>query len=101
MEFTETQPRIMKVVELPYRDYYGVEFTEDMYFQRIISERYSELQTIIEKPIMVTARFKLDEFDLLSLNFMRLVYVAQYGSVFAIIEVQNQGEESVVKLLKV
>ena len=101
MEFTETQPRIMKVVELPYRDYYGVEFTEDMYFQRIISERYSELQTIIEKPIMVTARFKLNEFDLLSLNFMRLVYVEQYGSVFAIIEVQNQGEESVVKLLKV
>lgn len=105
VEFVKTKPRILKAVDGIALDENGDEipglvFGSDMYFERIIRDRYSEFQDAVRKPIVVTVKLRLNDIDLLNLDFSRKIYLRQYGSYFGVMEIQNDGDLSTAKLLK-
>ena len=88
IEFIKTEPRIMKIITENVTKPY-LSFTDDMKFPSIIANRYSKYSEMMSKPTVINVRLKLTEFDLVSLDFTRPVYIAQYGSYFSIIEIQS------------
>lgn len=99
IEFIKTEPRIMKIITENVTKPY-LSFTDDMKFSSIIANRYSKYSEMMSKPTVINVRLKLTEFDLVSLDFTRPVYIAQYGSYFSIIEIQSSGYICNAKLIK-
>lgn len=105
-EFVKTEPRIFKVRDNGPLDENGNEIPE-LYFDYtlkwngLIASNYAYFQNIIGSPKVATVQLRLSDFDLLNLDFTKPVYIRQYGSYFAIIEIQNTGDLSTAKLLKI
>lgn len=97
-EFIKTEPRIMYLrtdgtIPMLY-------FTDEMKFSYIKESRYAKYSEMMSKPTVINVRLKLTEFDLVSLDFTRPVYIARYGSYFSIIEIQSSGYICNAKLIK-
>jgi hypothetical protein len=59
-------------------------------FKNLISnESYAYLQEIIRKPFVITEDVRLDEFDLLDIDYTRPIYLDKYNSYFAIVSIQR------------
>lgn len=78
----------------------SLEFSSDMYFQRLIGNYYGYLSDVMRSPVVIEARFNLTDFELMNIDYTRPVYIAQYGGYYAIMEITNQGYDSSVKLIK-
>ncbi len=105
-DFIKTEPRILVarpdgVFDDAGNEIPSLSFDNELYFRTIISEKYQKYKDVIKKPLVISADFKLTEFDLADLDFSKPVYISQYGSHFAIIELQNTGEITRVKLIKI
>lgn len=62
-------------------------------FSNILSnESYAYLQQIIRKPFIIKEQLRLNEFDLLELDYTRPVYLDKYNSYFAVIEIQRDSK---------
>lgn len=98
VEFIKTEPRIMGLLENTTTPW--LYFIDALKFSNIIADKYSSYSTMLASPTVVEVRLRLDEFDLLGLDFTRPVYLARYASYFVIIEIQSDGDVSTAKLLK-
>ena len=98
VEFIKTEPRIMGLLENTTTPW--LYFIDALKFSNIIADKYSAYSAMLASPTVVEVRLRLDEFDLLSLDFTRPVYLARYASYFVIIEIQSDGDVSTAKLLK-
>lgn len=104
-DFIKTQPRILKAVDNGPLDSQGnvipmLDFVPELRFVNVITNRYGYYQAVMRKPLIISVELRLNEFDLLGLDYTRPIYFEQYGNRFAIIEIQNQGELSTAKLIK-
>lgn len=97
-EFIRTEPRIIGVN--PNSPVVELYFNDDMRFNSIIANRYAYYQQVMTRPIVAKVQLRLSEFDLTNIDYTRPVYLSQYGSYFAIIEIQSSGAISEAKLLK-
>lgn len=98
LDFIKTEPRILRLnPNSPVTELY---FTPDMYFEQIIASKYNYYQQVLESPLVITTQMLLTEFDLTNIDFTRPIYISRYGCYFAIIEVQNSGDVSDVKMIK-
>lgn len=98
VEFIKTEPRIMGLRENTTTPW--LYFIDSIKFSNIIADKYSAYSAMLASPTVVEVRLRLDEFDLLGLDFTRPVYLARYASYFVIIEIQSDGDVSTAKLLK-
>lgn len=104
-KFVETTTRILKVLDdgplnsngdpIPY-----LSFEQELYFRVIIANKYNAYTNIMREPKVVTVQLRLADYDLINLDYTIPVYISRYGSYFAIIELQAQGEYTTAKLLK-
>lgn len=61
-------------------------------FGSILSnESFNYLQQIIRKPFVIKENLRLDEFDLLDLDYTRPIYLDKYNSYFAIVSILRDG----------
>ena len=68
----------------------------------LITENYSEYAAFIQAPKMITEEVRLTAIDLKNINLNSPIYLRQYGSYFALIEVRTTNTEVCkVKLLKI
>ena len=58
------------------------------------NESYSYLQRILAQPIVITERMRLDNMDLMNLDYLKPVYLDKYNSFFAIITVKRGSDGS-------
>lgn len=98
VEFVKTEPRIMGLLENTTAPW--LYFVDALKFSNIIANKYSAYSSMLASPTVVEVQLRLDEFDLLGLDFTRPVYLARYASYFVIIEIQSDGDVSTAKLLK-
>lgn len=98
VEFIKTEPRIMGLRENAYT--LRLYFIDSLKFSNIIADKYGAYSSMLASPTVVEVQLRLDEFDLLGLDFTRPVYLARYASYFVIIEIQSDGDVSTAKLLK-
>ena len=98
VEFIKTDPRIMGLLENTTAPW--LYFVDNLKFANIIANKYSAYSAMLARPTVVEVQLRLDEFDLLQLDFTRPVYLARYASYFVIIEIQSDGDVSTAKLLK-
>ena len=76
-------------------------FSDDMRGDGLIAAYYSELQRIVETPVLVEAVVRLNDLDLAMLDLRRPVYLQQLGHYYAIKTVQaNQNGLCKVELLQ-
>lgn len=102
IDYTEPSPRILTQNEYkPETDgqtgeYVGI-FTREQYFggeQGIVATKYKTLQDILRRFRMITVNARLSPVDLRQLDYTRPVYIAQFGSMFAIYSIET-GENNV------
>lgn len=98
VEFVKTEPRIMGLLENTTAPW--LYFVDALKFSNIIADKYSAYSAMLASPTVVEVQLRLDEFDLLGLDFTRPVYLARYMSYFVIIDIQSTGNTSTAKLLK-
>lgn len=56
------------------------------------NESYAYLQEILRKPFIIKETLRLDEFDLLDLDYTRPIYLDKYNSYFAIISILRDSK---------
>lgn len=102
IDYTEPSPRILTQNEYkPETDgqtgeYVGI-FTREQYFggeQGIVATKYKTLQDILRRFRMITVNARLSPVDLRQLDYTRPVYIAQFGSMFAIYSIET-GENNI------
>lgn len=102
IDYTEPSPRILTQNEYkPEADgrtgeYVGI-FTREQYFggeHGIVATKYKTLQDILRRFRMITVNARLSPVDLRQLDYTRPVYIAQFGSMFAIYSIET-GENNV------
>lgn len=103
--FVKIKPRILTIQEDGPLDEYGdaipqLIFNNELQFNSIINTRYAYLRKVIRKPIVIEAEFRLTDFDLMSVDYTRPIYIAQYGGYYGIIKITNRGAKSTVELIK-
>jgi len=55
------------------------------------NKSYAYLQKIIRKPFVITEDIRLDEFDLLDIDYTRPVYLDKYNSYFALVSIRRDS----------
>lgn len=98
IEFIKTEPRIMGLLDNTTAPW--LYFVDSLKFSNIIADKYISYSAMLASPTVVEVQLRLDEFDLLGLDFTRPVYLARYMSYFVIIDIQSTGNISTAKLLK-
>ena len=76
------EPRVLKLLGN------SLTFSTDMRGDGLIAAYYSELQRIVETPVLVEAVVRLNDLDLAMLDLRRPVYLQQLGHYYAIKKVQ-------------
>lgn len=61
---------------------------------------YKYLASMLENMVSVKAKFRLDESDLMELDYTRPVYLDKYNAYFAVVSITVQNEISTVELIK-
>ena len=56
------------------------------------NESYDYLQQIIRKPFIIKEQLRLNEFDLLGLDYTRPIYLDKYNSYFVVISIQRDSK---------
>ena len=102
IDYTEPSPRILTQNEYTPEssdktgEYVGI-FTREQYFggeQGIVATKYKTLQDILRRFRMITVNARLSPVDLRQLDYTRPVYIAQFGSMFAIYSIET-GENNI------
>lgn len=75
-------------------------FTDELKFSTIIANKYGYYQDIVRQPKVVTVELNLSVFDYVTLDYTKPVYLSQYGSYYAIIELRYSGDKTTAKLIK-
>lgn len=91
VEDIDIAPRVFKVV-----DKEGVrtlEFTEDLYGEKLKAAHYAQVQEVIRKPIVISVNVRLHELDLAQLDLTRTVYLGQFGHFYKILKVQTSATD--------
>ena len=99
IEFIKTEPRIMGLLENTTTPW--LYFVDELKFSNIIANKYSAYSAMLARATVIDVQLKLTEFDLLNLDYTRSIYLSRYASYFVIIEIQNTGDLSTAKLLKI
>ena len=60
----------------------------------IVKTRYASYQKVVDRLRIITIRAKLTALDLYNLDYMKPVYIAQFGQIFAIYSVET-GENDI------
>ena len=100
---TSLKPRILKIVSDG-----TVESTGNkaigrflpITFSELLSRYYGVLSNVVNNALTITENFRLDEFDLLNLDFTKPVYLKQYGRYYGIVSVQTNDGYCAVELLQ-
>lgn len=91
------QPRIMRLRQ----DSYTAELTFDgLDFSSLIDEFYDDYSRIMDRGTVIKETLRLNEYQIRSLDYLRPVYLRQYGRYFAIRQIQYKGAEAEVELVK-
>jgi hypothetical protein len=98
VEFIKTEPRIMGLRDNTTAPW--LYFIDALKFSNIIEDKYGAYSSMLASPTVIEVQLRLDEFDLLGLDFTRPVYLERYASHFVIVEIQSDGDVSTAKLLK-
>lgn len=69
-------------------------------FTQLIDTYYQTMRRLLNDAVVITEKFRLNEFDLLSLDFMKPVYLRQYGKYYGVVSVQATGDECTVELVQ-
>lgn len=98
--FIDCEYRLMRVVE--WGNEIKLSFTPSLEANSLINSHYAEYQDIIKRPMIITDKILLDEYELKTLDFTKPVYLKKYGRYFAIISVRWSSDRraSEVKLLR-
>lgn len=75
-------------------------FTDELKFSSVIANKYSYYQEIVRQPKVVTVELNLSVFDYVALDYTKPIYLSQYGSYFAIIELRYSDDRTTAKLIK-
>ena len=91
------QPRIMRLRQ----DSYTAELTFDgLDFTSLIDEFYDDYSRIIDRGTVIKETLRLNEYRIRNLDYLRPVYLRQYGRYFAIRQIQYKGAEAEVEFVK-
>lgn len=91
------QPRIMRLRQ----DSYTAELTFDgLDFTSLIDEFYDDYSRIIDRGTVIKETLRLNEYRIRNLDYLRPVYLRQYGRYFAIRQIQYKGTEAEVEFVK-
>ena len=91
VEDIDIAPRVFKVV-----DKEGVrtlEFTKDLYGEKLKAAHYAQVQEVIRKPIVISVNVRLHELDLAQLDLTRTVYLGQFGHYYKVLKVQTSATD--------
>lgn len=69
-------------------------------FNQLLDVYYQTMRRLLNDAIVITEKIRLNEFDLLSLDFTKPVYLRQYGKYYGVVSVQASGNECTVQLLQ-
>ena len=60
-------------------------------FNQLLDVYYQTMRRLLNDAIVITEKIRLNEFDLLSLDFTKPVYLRQYGKYYGVVSVQASG----------
>jgi hypothetical protein len=102
LQYNECEYRLMNVVFNPTPPY-TLSFDSIMRPLNIINRRYSFMQDILRKPIIIEEDITLPVYVVMNLDFTTPVYLSKYGRYFAIISIQWQSDQQTckIKLLRI
>lgn len=66
----------------------------------LIAEHYKAMTQLLREAIVIKERFRVSEIDLLNLDYMRPVYLNQYGRYYGVQTVQVNGSTANVELVQ-
>lgn len=69
-------------------------------FNQLLDTYYQTMRRLLNDAVVITEKFRLNEFDLLSLDFTKPVYLRQYGKYYGVVSVQATGDECTVELVQ-
>ena len=73
-----------------------------MNWGKLISDNWGAYQDIIRRPKIITEQVRLNAIDLKNIDMTIPVYISQYGSYFAILEIKTKNDDICdVQLLKI
>ena len=87
VEDLDMEPRVFD------SDFAGLVFRESMQGAELITTNYTELQTIVRAPVVLTLKIRLHEIDLATLDLSRPVYLQQYGRYYGILNIQTSDTD--------
>lgn len=75
---------------------------DDLHWPKLISANWGAYQDIIRRPKIITEQVRLNAIDLKNIDMTIPVYISQYGSHFAILEIKTKSDDICdVQLLKI
>lgn len=75
---------------------------DDLHWSKLINENWQAYQNIIRRPKIITEQVRLNAIDLKQIDMTIPVYISQYGSYFAILEIKTKNDDICdVQLLKI
>lgn len=63
----------------------------DFDMQEIIETKYKNLRTTLQKAKFITERVKIRDIELVDFDETKPIYLAQYGSYFAVVNIKSEG----------
>lgn len=101
VEDVEIKPRVFARAQNESGEYY-LHFPSYLKGDGLVAKYYSRYQEAIRKQVVIEATMKLNELDLVSLDFTRPVYLAQTGQYYAVKTVQaDDSDLCKVKLIQI
>ncbi len=89
VKFVECEYRLMRVIDwMEDTGEIVLNFSNNIEAQSLFNAHYLRYQETVRKPLIITDRVLLHEYDLKDLDFTKPVYLDKYGRYFAIISVR-------------
>ena len=63
----------------------------DFDMQEIIEKKYKNIRTTLQKAKFITERVKIRDIELVDFDETKPIYLAQYGSYFAVVNIKSEG----------
>lgn len=85
------KPRIMRIV--PSTTGSSMLTFEGLSFDTLIGKYYASLQQVLDNAIVLKLKFRLDEVDIAELNYLRPIYLQQYGRYYGLQSLQTSSTQ--------
>ena len=70
----------------------SLSFTENLTTEGI-AQRYKALQSVVQKPVLITTNIRLHELDIAELDLTRPIYLRQFGRYYTILKIQTSATD--------